>query len=80
MWFRLSSGLTGGTFLKKKTDPAGASASASAVEDKPCQSDDSGDAVEDAKNKHEWCDKTLRKLIDVRRHLCGRVIIFSSDS
>jgi len=49
----LSLGLTGGTFLKKKTDTAGASASASAVEDKPSQSEDSGDAVEDAKNKHE---------------------------
>jgi len=51
----LLSGFTGGTFLKKKTDTAGTSASASMAEVKPCSQteDSSSDAVEDKKTDLE---------------------------
>jgi len=53
--FSLLSGFTGGTFLKKKTDTAGTSASASMAEVKPCSQteDSSSDAVEDKKTDLE---------------------------
>ena len=53
-------GLTGGTFLKKKTDATVALAAASTAEAKPSSlSEDHIDTVEDGKTKPEWCDKTL---------------------
>ena len=64
IWCYLLSGLTGGSFLKKKTDtsPASASTCATTEADLCSQSENSSDTAEDQKTELDWCD--IKLLVD----------------